>query len=130
MKKAKKPKQLEVNLSCSFCAKAQRDVQKLIAGPGIYICDECVRLCDEIIASEQELKDGKPVLSPGEPSQRVRLEIIARTVREVANDLRNQWISARPDVVQSVLTLADHLESIEGAVRAEAKRTTDWVGQG
>jgi hypothetical protein len=40
------------DLRCSFCGKGQDDVQKLVAGPGIYICDECVALCSEIIAEE------------------------------------------------------------------------------
>ena len=39
-------------LSCSFCGKSQRDVKKLIAGPTVYICDECVSLCTEIIHDE------------------------------------------------------------------------------
>jgi hypothetical protein len=39
-------------LSCSFCAKTQFDVAKLVAGPGVYICDECVELCTQIIAAE------------------------------------------------------------------------------
>ena len=38
---------------CSFCSKDQDTVAKLIAGPGVYICDECVNLCDLIIAEEQ-----------------------------------------------------------------------------
>ena len=36
-------------LKCSFCGKSQKQVQQLIAGPGVYICDECVELCNEII---------------------------------------------------------------------------------
>ena len=36
-------------LKCSFCGKSQKQVKKLIAGPGVYICDECVELCNEII---------------------------------------------------------------------------------
>ena len=36
-------------LLCSFCGKSQRQVKKLIAGPGVYICDECIDLCNEII---------------------------------------------------------------------------------
>ena len=40
-------------LRCSFCGRAQKAVAKLIAGPGVYICDECLDLCDEIIAEEQ-----------------------------------------------------------------------------
>ncbi len=39
-------------LSCSFCGKSQKQVLKLIAGPGVYICDECIDLCVEIIAEE------------------------------------------------------------------------------
>ncbi len=42
------------NLSCSFCGKGQREVRKLIAGPTVYICDECIRLCNDIIAEEAE----------------------------------------------------------------------------
>lgn len=42
-------------LKCSFCGKAQEQVKKLIAGPGVYICDECIELCNEII--DEELTD-------------------------------------------------------------------------
>jgi ATP-dependent Clp protease ATP-binding subunit ClpX len=45
------------NLSCSFCGKAQREVRKLIAGPSVYICDECVELCNDIITEEYERED-------------------------------------------------------------------------
>jgi ATP-dependent Clp protease ATP-binding subunit ClpX len=45
------------NLTCSFCGKSQKEVKKLIAGPSVYICDECISLCNDIIAEEQE-KDG------------------------------------------------------------------------
>ncbi len=45
-----------INLSCSFCGKSQREVKKLIAGPTVYICDECIRLCNDIIA-EEKMKD-------------------------------------------------------------------------
>jgi ATP-dependent Clp protease ATP-binding subunit ClpX len=40
-------------LKCSFCGKSQEQVRKLIAGPGVYICDECIELCDEIIEEER-----------------------------------------------------------------------------
>ena len=42
------------NLFCSFCGKSQKDVKKLIAGPAVYICDECIQLCSEIIEEENE----------------------------------------------------------------------------
>jgi ATP-dependent Clp protease ATP-binding subunit ClpX len=43
-------------LKCSFCGKSQKQVQQLIAGPGVYICDECVELCNEIIDERQSEK--------------------------------------------------------------------------
>ncbi|MCH7668050.1 MAG: ATP-dependent Clp protease ATP-binding subunit ClpX [Acidobacteria bacterium] len=46
-------------LKCSFCGKSQKQVKKLIAGPGVYICDECIDLCNEII--EEELSDKEEV---------------------------------------------------------------------
>ncbi len=46
-------------LKCSFCGKSQKQVKKLIAGPGVYICDECIELCNEII--EEELSEGADV---------------------------------------------------------------------
>jgi len=58
------------NLSCSFCGKDQSRVRKLIAGPTVYICDECVELCNDIIAEEFEREEAvarREVLS--KPSQ-------------------------------------------------------------
>ena len=43
------------NLTCSFCGKKQEEVRKLIAGPTVYICDECIELCNDIIAEETRL---------------------------------------------------------------------------
>jgi len=47
-----KPTETNEQLLCSFCGKSQRQVKKLIAGPGVYICDECIELCNEIIDEE------------------------------------------------------------------------------
>jgi ATP-dependent Clp protease ATP-binding subunit ClpX len=44
-------------LTCSFCGKGQDDVKKLIAGPAVYICDECIELCKDIIAEEAKLEE-------------------------------------------------------------------------
>ncbi|MGY6529412.1 MAG: ATP-dependent protease ATP-binding subunit ClpX [Cyanobacterium sp.] len=52
------------HLKCSFCGKSQEQVRKLIAGPGVYICDECVELCNEIL--DEELMSASPV--PGKPA--------------------------------------------------------------
>lgn len=51
-------KQSDNRLKCSFCGKSQDQVKKLIAGPGVYICDECVDLCNEIL--DEELFEGQP----------------------------------------------------------------------
>lgn len=40
------------NLKCSFCGKDQDQVKKLVAGSGVYICNECIELCSEIVAEE------------------------------------------------------------------------------
>jgi ATP-dependent Clp protease ATP-binding subunit ClpX len=47
------------NLFCSFCGKNQKEVKKLIAGPAVYICDECIQLCSEIIEEENEKEAGE-----------------------------------------------------------------------
>lgn len=49
---------------CSFCGKSQKQVKKLIAGPGVYICDECIDLCNEII--EEEFSEGSDTDTPSE----------------------------------------------------------------
>jgi len=43
---------------CSFCGKSQDQVRKIIAGPKVYICDECIDLCNDIIAEEYKQEDG------------------------------------------------------------------------
>src|SRR5690606_41893439 len=58
------------SLCCSFCGKSQKEVKKLIAGPTVYICDECIGLCNDIIAEEidrEATKDTK--LSIPRPSE-------------------------------------------------------------
>jgi len=56
------------NLFCSFCGKNQSEVRKLIAGPAVYICDECIQLCSEIIEeeSEKDSKDSERIMVPKE----------------------------------------------------------------
>jgi ATP-dependent Clp protease ATP-binding subunit ClpX len=44
-------------LTCSFCGKTQEEVKKLIAGPAVYICDECIELCNDIVAEESRMED-------------------------------------------------------------------------
>jgi ATP-dependent Clp protease ATP-binding subunit ClpX len=55
-------------LYCSFCGKSQHDVRKLIAGPSVFVCDECVELCNEIIREEAEDKDSQAATGPQYPT--------------------------------------------------------------
>jgi ATP-dependent Clp protease ATP-binding subunit ClpX len=61
------------NLFCSFCGKNQKEVTKLIAGPAVYICDECIQLCSEIIEeeSEKETSEVNSLLAPKEIKTRL-----------------------------------------------------------
>ncbi|HXC61948.1 MAG TPA: ClpX C4-type zinc finger protein, partial [Nitrospiria bacterium] len=49
-----RPEKSEAALRCSFCGKSREEVQKLIAGPTVYICNECIELCNDIIAEDWE----------------------------------------------------------------------------
>ena len=44
---------------CSFCGKSQKQVERLISGPHVYICEECIELCNEIIAEENQAAKGE-----------------------------------------------------------------------
>ncbi len=55
-------KPLGVSLHCNFCGKSQKEVKKLIAGPGVYICDECIDLCNDIIDEDNQKTSTKVVL--------------------------------------------------------------------
>ncbi|MBI2164015.1 MAG: ATP-dependent Clp protease ATP-binding subunit ClpX [candidate division NC10 bacterium] len=56
-------------LQCSFCGKSQDDVRKLIAGPTVYICDECIELCNDIIAEEWEEERSKGLSQLPKPAE-------------------------------------------------------------
>src|SRR5467141_3060521 len=56
-------------LRCSFCGKSQNDVRKLIAGPTVYICDECIELCNDIIAEEWEEEKSREIRSLPKPAE-------------------------------------------------------------
>ncbi|TVQ80268.1 MAG: ATP-dependent Clp protease ATP-binding subunit ClpX [Bradymonadales bacterium] len=64
-----------VDLCCSFCGKHQSEVKKLIAGPSVYICDECIELCNDIIAEEYDATD-----SPSETSKVPKPEEIKKVL--------------------------------------------------
>ena len=66
----------KVPYRCSFCGKSQEQVRKLIAGQGVYICDECINLCQEII--EEEMLEA-PKARPRSRSSRTRARSRARS---------------------------------------------------
>ncbi|MBP7972987.1 MAG: ATP-dependent Clp protease ATP-binding subunit ClpX [Candidatus Nanopelagicales bacterium] len=65
-------------LKCSFCGKSQKQVKKLIAGPGVYICDECIDLCNEII--EEELTEASDLQLDELPKPREIFEFLSNYV--------------------------------------------------
>ena len=79
-------------LKCSFCGKSQKQVKKLIAGPGVYICDECIDLCNEII--EEELSETSDLKWDNLPKPREIYEFL-----ELATD-RCEDVA---DVLQDIL---------------------------
>jgi ATP-dependent Clp protease ATP-binding subunit ClpX len=73
------------HLKCSFCGKSQEQVRKLIAGPGVYICDECVDLCNEIL-DEELLDSSTPAPQPvprSEPPQKRRVRASSLSLNQM-----------------------------------------------
>jgi len=68
------PKQEEKQYKCSFCGKSQDQVKRIIAGPGVYICDECVSLCSEII--EEEVDDTEEYVGGNLPKPKEIMAIL------------------------------------------------------
>ncbi len=66
---------------CSFCGKPSSDVEKVIAGPGVYICNECIGLCNDILAAEQQKPSGAEAQLPASeetaPDEQI-LELLPR----------------------------------------------------
>ncbi|RKT77058.1 ATP-dependent Clp protease ATP-binding subunit ClpX [Terracoccus luteus] len=99
-------------LKCSFCGKSQKQVKKLIAGPGVYICDECIDLCNEII--EEELAE----------SSELGLDHLPKP-REIFTFLENYVIGQ--DVAKKSLAVAvyNHYKRIQAG--EGVKRDDDFV---
>ncbi|YAL84253.1 ATP-dependent Clp protease ATP-binding subunit ClpX [Dermacoccaceae bacterium W4C1] len=101
-------------LKCSFCGKSQKQVKKLIAGPGVYICDECIDLCNEII--EEELAE----------SSDLGLEQLPKP-REIFEFLQ-QYVVGQ-DVAKRALAVAvyNHYKRIQAADAASARKDDEQV---
>ncbi len=94
-------------VKCSFCGKSQKQVKKLIAGPGVYICDECIELCNDII--EEELSD----------STEVNFEDLPKP-REI-NEFLNDYVIGQ-ETAKKILSVAvyNHYKRMQvGSVRVD-----------
>ena len=86
-------------LYCSFCGKSQHEVRKLIAGPSVYICDECVDLCNDIIREEvqESNTDSAQEHLPVPQEQPARIEDVDSVVGRFAREAcANQSLSDGP----------------------------------
>jgi len=95
-------------LKCSFCGKSQKQVKKLIAGPGVYICDECIDLCNEII--EEELTE----------SPELKLEELPKP-REIYEFLKDYVVGQ--DQAKKILSVAvyNHYKRIQAGSRRDSE---------
>lgn len=79
-------------LKCSFCGKTQRSVKKLIAGPGVYICDECAMLCEEILNEEDLLELPEEIRADfAAPTIPVNKNVLSTVSRIAAVDETEAW---------------------------------------
>ncbi len=91
------------NLFCSFCGKNQKEVQKLIAGPAVYICDECIQLCSEIIEEEKE-KD----------TADMEQTLVPREIKEMLDDYVIEQDSAKKFLSVAVY---NHYKRLDSSIR-------------
>jgi len=92
----------DLDLSCSFCGKRQHAVEKLIGGPGVYICGECVQLCNEVLAFDGPLLRGD--------------DLSAQSDQELVDTLaRIRGLHAGID------------RAVEGVVRELRRRSVSWA---
>ncbi|MFI9456821.1 ATP-dependent Clp protease ATP-binding subunit ClpX [Amycolatopsis sp. NPDC052450] len=99
-------------LKCSFCGKSQKQVKKLIAGPGVYICDECIDLCNEII--EEELAEA------GE----VKLDELPKPAE--IHEFLEQYIIGQDDAKRSLaVAVYNHYKRVQSDDKAGPKDSKD-----
>ncbi len=93
-------------LKCSFCGKAQEQVKKLIAGPGVYICDECIELCNEII--DEELND------------EVGLDLVNNPKPKEIKSILDQYVIGQDDAKKTLaVAVYNHYKRINSEERFE-----------
>ena len=112
----------DAHLKCSFCGKSQDQVRKLIAGPGVYICDECIDLCNEIL--DEELVDScRPIPHRGSHC-RDRC-----THRRCRRQDRRSTCALDPAIYRRTSTSDGHRiwPSNAGHLNWEVQDTTRWI---
>jgi len=101
-------------LKCSFCGKSQKQVRKLIAGPGVYICDECIDLCNEII--EEELSEGTEVSLDELPKPKEIFEFL------------NSYVIGQEQAKKSLaVAVYNHYKRVQAGQNAAGKHSKDDV---
>ena len=103
-------------LKCSFCGKSQKQVQQLIAGPGVYICDECVELCNEIIA-ERLAESGEEAVADFELPK----------PREIFAFLEEYVIGQDPAKKALAVAVYNHYKRIRSAAELHPAEAADQV---
>src|ERR1700722_2994514 len=101
-------------LKCSFCGKSQKQVKKLIAGPGVYICDECIDLCNEII--EEELAD----------ADEVKLDELPKPA-EIREFLEGYVIGQDPAKRTLAVAVYNHYKRIQAGEKGRDSRSSELV---
>ena len=115
-------------LHCSFCGKGQREVKKLIAGPNVYICDECIQLCNDIIAEEvekEELLDAVTALSGSGPAY---FFLMIESMVEAAKKLGLDAEAANQLALQTALGAAKMAKNSDVDVVELRRRVTSPAG--
>jgi ClpX C4-type zinc finger len=110
---------LEKNLSCSFCGKSQKEVRRLVAGPTVYICDECIKLCNDIIA--EDLEASRP------PRTETEIDALVRAAKAVSDQtvaLRRAWGSLEEETTQEIALSAKMFELWDALWNAHIKGPT------
>jgi ATP-dependent Clp protease ATP-binding subunit ClpX len=117
----------DAHLKCSFCGKSQEQVRKLIAGPGVYICDECIDLCNEILDEELEATAQGSGRSAPEASRKNPTKKSTKPVPTLASIPKPQEIKAFLD--QQVVGQEEAKKVLSVAVYNHYKRLA-WQGNG